>query len=292
VSYQFENDEPVATGVRRIVREEIASARERLKRCRVQDRDASIHEVRKSVKRVRAILRLMQPVLEENYVAEAEAWRDMGRKLSPLRDAGAIIGVFDHIRGRYEKPLEIDIRNNLLAGKRKLEDTGSGPGVLVSVAAGMKRAEARLKKWPLTGEGFPAIAAGLEQTYRRGAKALRLAGKDPSAENLHSLRKRVKEHVYQVRLLEGVWDGHLRHHERSAAKLDKMLGERQDLAVLQTKIRNSGSSKDVEEFLEFIDGLAADLTADALKLGARVYGDSSRQLAGRLEKLWNHWTNL
>lgn len=297
MSYRFEKDQPVALAVRRIVQEEIASARERLKGGRVQDRDVAIHEVRKSVKKVRGMLRLMQPALGQTYDQEIEAWREIGRKLSPLRDAGVMIGVFDDIRDRFEKqlaaPLGTNIRNNLVLTKRELEKPVATAGVVVAVTGGLKSAERRLKKWPLTGEGFPAIGAGLQRTYKRGKKALRLAARNPSAENLHDLRKRAKEYLYQMRLMEDMWDGHLRRHEERVGKLEEILGEHHNLAVLKINILGQtqapGNSTDIERFLDFIDRLEMKLARRALKLGSQVYRDSSGQVAGRLEKLWNHW---
>jgi CHAD domain-containing protein len=95
MAYEFKRDEPVANGVRRIVREELSSAAENVKVKKVRERDLAIHELRKGVKRVRALLKLLRPVLGDTYPAEAQAWRGLGQRLSALRDAGAIIGAFD-----------------------------------------------------------------------------------------------------------------------------------------------------------------------------------------------------
>jgi CHAD domain-containing protein len=291
MSYQFKNDEPVTDGVRRIVREEVASATEKVKVKKVQERDLAIHEVRKGVKRVRGLLKLMRPFLGDAYQKEAKAWRDIGRRLSTLRDAGAIMGEFDQLRANCPPRLYNPIRRRLLENKReKLHDATR---ILATVSDGLKRAETRLKSWPLHGEGFEAIGPGLKRTYRRGFQALRKAQAEPSPENLHDLRKRSKEHLYQLRLLEGLWDRKLIRQEKRVRHLEEMLGSRQNLAVLKTKILEEpeglGKAADVEKFLKVVDDMEADLAASALKLASRVYERPSGKWGKRVKKLWGDW---
>jgi CHAD domain-containing protein len=286
MTYSLSNDEPVAEGVRRVVREEIALAKNGLKARRVQDRDEAIHEARKSVKKVRSVLRLVRPVLGEIYVREAAEWKETGRKLSDLRDAGAIIGVYDEIRERYGEEVPASVRRNLVASKRKLEKAANVRCVLAGVASGLERAEGRLKRWPLTGEGFPVISEGLRVTYREGEKALRRAQRRPSTESLHDLRKCVKAHLYQIRLLEGLWDRELRLDERRLTKMETALGDHHNLAVLKTKILGSNG---VDDFLGFVDKRSSQLARRALGLGILIYRKSPGKITKRLGKLWQEW---
>jgi CHAD domain-containing protein len=289
MSYEFKNDESIPDGVRRIVREEVASATERVKV--KKDRDLAIHEVRKGVKRVRGLLKLMRPALGEAYEKEDQVWRELGRRLSALRDAGAMMGAFGELRASCPPRLYSPIRRRLLENKR--EKSLDAAGILAKVAAGLKRAEARLKSWPLHKEGFPAIGPGMKRTYRRGLRALRKARTEPSPENLHELRRRSKEHLYQLRLLAGLWDGKLHRHEKRVQHLEEMLGARQNLTVLKTKIleqpESLGKPADVEKFLKVLDEMETDLTVGALKTGAQVYGNPSGRWEKRVKRLWDDW---
>jgi CHAD domain-containing protein len=291
MSYEFKNDESIPDGVRRIVREEVASATEKVKVKKVQDRDLAIHEVRKGVKRVRGLLKLMRPALGEAYEKEDQAWRELGQRLSALRDAGVMMGAFGELRASCPPRLYNPIRRRLLENKR--EKSLDAAGILAKVAAGLKRAETRLKSWPLHEEGFPAIGPGMKRTYRRGFRALRKARTEPSPENLHELRRRSKEHLYQLRLLEGLWDGKLHRHEKRVRHLEELLGAHQNLAVLKTKILEQpvglGKPADVEKFLKVLDEMETDLTVSALKTGARVYGNPSGRWEKRVQRLWNNW---
>lgn len=58
-------------GLRRIATEELESAASQLSKAHGQRRDEAIHESRKSVKKVRAILRLVQTELNDTYREES-----------------------------------------------------------------------------------------------------------------------------------------------------------------------------------------------------------------------------
>ena len=292
MSYRFTRDEPVPEGVRRIVREEVSFATESLKLKKAGERDLAIHEVRKGVKRVRGLLKLLRPVLGDAYIAEDRAWRDLGRRLSAFRDAGVMVGAFDELRASCPKRLYGPVRRRLAGNKQTLSHDVAG--AITAVATGLKRAETRLKQWRVQGEGFQAIAPGLKRTYRQGLRALQEAETDPAPDNLHELRRRAKEHLYQLRLLEGVWDAKLRRHEAKVRRLEEMLGSHHNLAVLKTKIleqpAEAGTAKDLEAFLAVLDEMEQDLAEGALKLGARVYKDSSADVTKHVKRLWQNWT--
>jgi CHAD domain-containing protein len=77
--------------------------------------DEAIHEARKSVKKVRTVLRLMQGDLGNTYREESSFLRDVGRKLSQFRDAGAIIEIFDALK--QKSPNELNARTFDLIGR-------------------------------------------------------------------------------------------------------------------------------------------------------------------------------
>jgi CHAD domain-containing protein len=281
---QIDPHEPVANSVRRIVGEEIAAAEQRLGS--PEDRDETIHEVRKSVKKVRGVLRLMQPVLNGTYQREVDAWREIAHRLAGLRDAGAVIGAFDEICETCPQKVGPAIRQQLLAKKRELEKKEDVSRVFSLVGTDLKRAERRVRRWNPAGEGFSAIAPGLRKTFKKGNEALRTASAEPSPENLHDLRKRVKEQLYQLRLLEALWDTRLRRQEKRLGKLEDTLGRHHNVVVLRSKIAPQ-PTPEVAAFLKYAGEFEADLAKRALKMAKRVYRDSAGKFTRRVERLWN-----
>src|SRR5947208_6085187 len=125
MAYRLNLGEPVARCVKRIAREEIGAAIDRLRGKSGAGQDKAVHEARKSIKRTRALLRLVRADDGEVYDTEGTRLRDVGRKLSRLRDAAALIAAFDGLRERYRAKLRrrsLDsIRRALMAHKTRVE---------------------------------------------------------------------------------------------------------------------------------------------------------------------------
>jgi CHAD domain-containing protein len=297
MAYHFKSGESVPEGVRRIAREEIDSAAAELSAKRGAARDEGIHEARKGVKKVRALLRLMRPELGAAYRAESDALRDIGHTLSEFRDAGAMIETFDNVRERYGGEKEAarlgPVRRGLIASKRTAERSGGIDAVLKKTAAALDRIGKRVKTWPLAENGFAAIAPGMEETFRRGRKALKAARKHPKPESYHEWRKRVKDHWYHVRLVENLWTDVLQAYERSLKDLETWLGEDHNLVLLRERVAAEparyGSAKTVSLFLSLIDRFQMELRENALSAGERIYSERPREFIRRTQALWEAW---
>src|SRR5262245_53924237 len=85
MAYRLKLSESLTRGVRRIALDQLDLAEQRLKD--KSDPVAAVHEARKSLKRTRALLRLIRPALGESvYRRENGQLRDAGRLLSASRD--------------------------------------------------------------------------------------------------------------------------------------------------------------------------------------------------------------
>src|SRR3984893_690904 len=261
MAYHLKRGESVPAGIRRIAAEELESAAGQLSGGLGRNRDEAIHEARKSVKKVRAILRLMHVELGDTYQEESDFLRDAGRKLSRLRDAGAVIEIVDALKQKSRNKLKARtfdlIRRELLARKEHAEKDGNIQEVLADIAASLRAASKRVKAWPLQTDGFPAIAPGLRQTFRRGRKALVQVQDCPRPENYHEWRKRVKDHWYHVRLLEDLWTDVMQAYEKSLNDVQTWLGDDHNLVLLREQIvaepDSYGSDKEISVVLELAE---------------------------------------
>jgi len=295
VSYHLRPGERVPAEVKRIVREEIESAVRQLSGSGDADRDEAIHEARKNVKKIRGVLRLIRPELGEVYGRENPFFRGVGLRLSQFRDAGAMLETFGALRQKYRGDLGrgrlASIRRGLTARKEQAEKQGGIEEVLHGLAGMLRRRGLRVARWPLAADGFEAIAPGLEVTFARGQKALARVRKQPLAENYHEWRKRVKDHWYQVRLLEGVWDGTMPAYERRLKDLETWLGEDHNLVVLREKIMAEpdfyGTQPEIALFVRLVGKYHKELRGDAVALGAHVYRVKPRQFVRRMRGMWD-----
>lgn len=297
MAYQLTRDESVPAGIRRIVREELKSAINQLQNKNGAKRDEAIHEARKSLKKIRAVLRLEQPELGRVFRFENKRLRDAGRKLSAFRDAGSVIEVFDDLKIKYRQELGTDtlhsIRRGLIARKRQAYQEAQSTNLLDKMAAKLRAARKRVRKWPLQRDGFPAIAQGLETTFRHGRRAFARAQKRRRPENYHDWRKRVKDHWYHVRLLEVLWTDVMQAYEKSLKDLETWLGDDHNLVLLKERIVAEpdfyGKESEVDLLLSLIDKYQKELREKALSLGERVYEEKPSRFRKRMKGLWQAW---
>jgi hypothetical protein len=140
-------------------------------------------------------------------------------------------------------------------------------------------ARGRVAEWPLETDGFAAFEDGLEWIYGRGRRAHRRARGQPTVENLHEWRKRVKELWYAYSLLGESWPPVLDVLADETHALSDRLGDDHDLAVL--------ADWAAEPLLEEpIRRRRAELQEAAFAHGARLYADPRKAFVRRMERWW------
>jgi CHAD domain-containing protein len=196
----------------------------------------SVHEARKALKRLRALLRVSRPALDERrYRRENVVFRDAGRELSDARDAQVLMETLDSLIERFGDEVPAGswsrLRHQLEAGVARAQ--ADGPSGFDGVLDVLSQARMRVSSWPLPSEnGRASLAEGLERIYRRGRRALRQAKADPTPGSLHELRKRAKDLWHAAQLLEPVSPKKMKRTAQDAHRLSNLLGEDHDMSVL------------------------------------------------------------
>ena len=91
LAFRIEAGEPLPDGIRRIVSEQIDTARTAHAGGGPSEEDP-VHEARKSCKKIRAILRLVRDHIGSDvYASENRIFRDIGRALSSARDGTVLL---------------------------------------------------------------------------------------------------------------------------------------------------------------------------------------------------------
>jgi CHAD domain-containing protein len=287
--------ESVPDEIRRIACEELDSAATQLSGSGEKNRDEAVHEARKSVKKIRAVLRLVRPELGEVYSVENVRLRDLGRKLSDFRDAGALLETFGNLQEKYRTELGTltlgPVRRQLV--REKKEHAANIGQTLSKTAVALRRAVRRVNSWPLSKDGFDAIGPGFERTFRQGRKGLARAKKNPTDENYHEWRKVVKYHWYHMRLLERLWTDVLRDCEKSLKDLETWLGDDHNLVVLRGRIQANpasyGAAKTTDLALGLIGKYQEELRANSLSLGKRIYAEKPEHFRHHMRGVWDAW---
>jgi CHAD domain-containing protein len=254
----------------------------------------AIHEARKALKRLRALLRVSRGSLgEERYGRENVALRDAGRELSGARDAQVLVATFDDLTGRFAEELPPGawsrFREALAANVEAANapsDDARGDEVRAGVVNALSGARMRVATWPLAQHGGPeSLLGGLEQIYRRGRRATRVARDRPRTENLHELRKRAKDLWHATQLLRPVSPKRMKALSRRAHRVSDLLGDDHDLSVLLGHARAQPElfgPSELELLATLIERRRKVLRRAALARAARLYGRKPRKLVRRL----------
>jgi CHAD domain-containing protein len=278
MAYRLKRKESIAKGVRRVARRELSRAVEQLRGRCARGLEEPIHEARKRIKKVRALLRLAQDDLGGSYRSASRRLREAGRNLSPVRDAGALITAFDRLttRKKIRKRDSEAMRRALVQHKTQVEEE-LGVGELAGRTARLlEQVRKSAKRWKVQRDGFRAIEAGVKKAFRRGRKALCTAVDSGRREDLHEWRKRVKDHWYHARLL-----GAGTSYERRLKELEDALGEFLNLAMLREHAIGAPPA-----LIAAIDEEEGELRKRALEIGGKVYRMGPAEVAKMLRKSW------
>jgi CHAD domain-containing protein len=274
MSFRLKGRGSLAAGLQRAVRGEFRMALERLDN-RAPSQDA-VHEARKSVKKIRSVLRLLSEDLGRDYDVEQKRLRSAAHALSTLRDVDATAETLQALHGRY--PAVIDeamvrrIGRGLRSGKREARLQS---GRLAHRAQrAIRRSRTSVPDRIHRAASRAAIRAGLTRGYRRARQALVALSPEADAVHFHKWRRRVKDHSYHVRLFE-------RLHSTPRARahrlrdLDGWLGEDHNQALLRSAILAEpdrfGDARSTAVVLGCIAKHQAWLRRHALRLGRRLF---------------------
>ncbi|MFL5819045.1 MAG: CHAD domain-containing protein [Conexibacter sp.] len=242
MAYRLSIADDVPSSVRTCAREQLAGAVQRLERAH-EDPVKAVHEARKHLKKARALLRLVRPVLGRHaYRRENDMLRDAGLALSGTRDADVLVQTVgklaDHAAGRLPADTFDQLRDALAAEAAAAKDAADGEPApeLASVIETLRAAELRVEAWPLDGADWETVLAGIGRAYSRGRDAFAVATATPEPELLHAWRKRAKDLWYHQRLLAPAWPDVLGAQAEAAHGLTELLGVDHDLAVLVGRI--------------------------------------------------------
>jgi len=297
MGYHFERNESVPEAVRRIAYEEADSAITYLRGKGGTSRDEAIHEARKNIKKLRALVRLVEPELGPSYSDANAGLRAVGRKLSEVRDAGALVTAFDDLRSHEQKKLKDrslrKVRHGLELQKAHIEQEMNVGEVMQNLADRMEAVRKSIKHWPLGTDGFPAIRDGFEITFRSGKKSLAIVRKQARPEDFHEWRKRVKDHWYHVRLLEKVWEDLLSGYETSLKRVETLLGEEHNLFLLRNTLASKpeafGEDRTLKPVFSAIEHAEKERRDCALSFGQRIYAQRARRMTREMNDFWQVW---
>jgi CHAD domain len=203
--------EPAGQGLRRIALAQLDLAIELLRGEGRVPAAETVHETRKALKRLRALLLLLQDELGAGRTQrERDVLRDCARLLAGARDAEVMVLAYGELLAREPRKLGRS-RGAIELGEHLAREHGAASqqalgdvAVRMRVASELGAMRERAQGWELRERSAQKLAgAGLRRIYRSGRSAhghARAHPKDPLA--LHRWRKHVKELRYALEVLD------------------------------------------------------------------------------------------
>ena len=294
MSYRLKLGKSLKAGVGKVARKQLEGALRGLETDAAQRADA-VHDIRLHLKKLRAVLRLVRGELGGDYQQENACFREAGHALSGPRDAQAALKQLGELaqRARQLHGDDASLRDALELWRRRLTENQcalDGPSTTElwgRIADALRSATERVESWSDKGRGFESIAAGLENSYRRGRRAMIAALRDPRPETLHEWRKQAKYHRYQINLMEDAWPELMKSRTASLKRLSDLLGDDHDLVVLGESARNQLADHDaLPRCIELIDRRRDELFDEFKPLGRLLYAEKPKALCRRIETYW------
>lgn len=253
--------------------------------------DEMVHELRKSLKRARAALRLMRCALgRESYGAANAVLRDAGGYFREVRDSATLPVTLDSLAQRHnvgsstlERPRKI-LRANRLRARRDLFRAPEGLEPPRRLIADLRD---RMASWNEIADPDGSVAAsGLRRTYRNARRALANARAQRTTEALHEWRKQVKYLQNALHALFRHPDGRTAKFAERVSQLADTLGDEHDLAVLAQELQGVEYAAVNARALESLFGLIArdrrKLQKHAFTLARKIYRRKPRRFVERL----------
>ena len=291
MSYQLNLDEHATAGWRRIVHEQIAEAIALLQSG--NNVDVAVHETRKAMKRVRALLKLLRPGLSKSdYRRENKRYGDIARELSTLRDKAVLAKTASTLATQT-------IGKSRAAALMLAEASGKGVGDptqsdvaerVANTIAALERARDVVDKLKLKSKSFAVVRRGLERSYDAGVTCMDRAYGRGEDEDFHEWRKAVQAHWRHMALISRAWPEHFAARVALAKEMSELLGTDHDLYVLiETAESHDASGAEAAGF----DGLIRAAKArqnqirGELKLkGATLFAENASRFVKRVEAYW------
>jgi CHAD domain-containing protein len=280
MAFELTPGRPISKQLPRLARKGLRQAVNRIDRKRAGD--AAVHEARKSVKKVRAILKLLQRPLGRHYATDNDRLRMAARQLSKLRDADAMLQTFAALCASYNAILTPSIQSVVSRGLRsRRRALWRQAGTFVRRALrGLRRARRTVPERIETRARASAARTGFVRGYRRARAAMEPITMESDAAQFHRWRRRVKDHWYQVRLFAPRY-GTLSARVRSLRRLETDLGDDHDLAVLRDILLEEpekfGRAKITAIVLGCIEKRQHTLRRLALRRGRRLFAARPRR---------------
>lgn len=299
MSYRLELAEGLEKELKRIAHEQIEIALDYLSKTiheqQLIAKADNVHEARKSLKKLRGLLRLFKDAMgKEAYQQENSCFRDAGRLLSSVRDAQVYVETFESFSQEISDTVSselLDQLHRILIAYQQIiyEQTFATDDNNLAALALVKESQKSVNDWSID-DDWSMLEKALKRVYKRGYQDFYKVLEDPTTDNLHEWRKRVKYLWYHLRLLKPIWPEIMSALATQTHDLSDLLGDDHDLANLHQLLLNQpeliNNQPEINLLFVNLERKRKQLQQLALLKGQQIYAESPKDFIKRISCYW------
>lgn len=291
MAYGLRPERPVGAELRRAVRKQLTAAIAELTGPRGAN-EATVHEARRRIKKVRAALRLCRDVPGSDFRQANRRMRRVSRRLAPIADCEATGRAFDALAAAHLQALAPEalaaVRQYLQNALAVAEVRAAADQMIPHVTRRLRHERQRVATWRRAGDGFVCVEPGLARTVRRSRAAMTHAKAHETRRRYHAWRRRVKDHWLQMRLIGPRCADSLAADIVRLDQLDELLGQAHDLSLLATALMAGEpvGRRDDAALLRLVHRELWRCRRAALAVGERTYADADEVIVAYVADRW------
>jgi CHAD domain-containing protein len=252
--------------------------------------EQAIHRIRTTIKRLRALLRLIRPAVDTAFFdRENVRLRSAARLLSLARDSEVARDVLKTLPVSDQSTREAV--NMVLPGlEKRVERAKTHEPNVTEVKRRLERTRQSFRQLKFRKADQEIIQAGIRRVYGQGRRRMKAAMQTGQETAYHRWRIRAKNLYYELQFLEPIRPKPLRRMVRRLSKLQDRLGLDHDLVVLRAELKKTpetfGGNEAVQRVVSCLDHQTHKLRREAQPLGAKIWGQKPRRFSRRLGRHW------
>ena len=295
---QFRAGESVRDGLVRVASELIGRAVSRIE-FGGKNRAEDLHQVRLTVKRLRASLRMVRPVIGKAFFGrENRRLKKVADHLSLLRDAVVSRRTLLKLAGNHSIKQDRKAVALVLA---RIAEQGPASGqfrercetALHQVVGSLVEAADNFQNMLILAEEWEAIGLGLHNAYREARDRMSRAARSDQEEEFHDWRKEMKYLYYELQMVQPAWPERLGTMLRRLKKLEEKLGKVHDFAGLRNMLEESprryGGRRAVKRVVACLDRQSTRLRRQSQALGKKLFLEKPAKFVAKLNTHWADW---
>jgi len=281
------DNEPLADGARRIISELLEHANAQLTSKNTHP-DTAVHEVRKSVKKLHALLRLIRPALKKKTFQHLNTLlRQLRQQLGSSRDSAVLPQTLDTLTAHFAMMLNdtaLQPVRQSLANRHSLALQQQQAGLDITGAQKqLAELAQQLSLLDLDCLSRKTLTSSIRKTYRCCQQALKKLQASPTTENSHAFRTQVKRLRIQCRLLRKWPRVTPAPVTQVLRNIEQALGQDHDLAMLVETLRAhpeiSCNSIRRETLISLAETRRIVLLSSALRAAVPVFKGKAKKFA-------------